>query len=98
MNNPIIENELSNKISQLSADNNYISSNIEESSAAHIAEYLYKSMVAYQTNLAESDDIAMTLVHFGALTTILVDSIGYIGNNLVVFHGKDMYGNPLELI
>ncbi len=32
------------------------------------------------------------------IATILVESIGYIGDSLVVFYGKDSSSKPLELI
>lgn len=40
----------------------------------------------------------MSIVQFNQSTTILVESIGYIGYNLVRFVGKDNSGKPLELI
>lgn len=72
---------------------------IQEGSTAQIvAENLYQEIVNYQANLAETDDVAMMIVKFNESITILVDSIGYIGYNLVRFGGKDSLGKPLELI
>lgn len=68
------------------------------STAKIIAENLYQEILKYQSNLPDDKDIAMTVVCFNEATTILVDSIGYIGYNLVRFGGKDNSGKPLELI
>ena len=40
----------------------------------------------------------MALTNFNQSTLILVDSIGYIGYNLVPFQSKDSSGNPMTLI
>lgn len=40
----------------------------------------------------------MALAHLGVTTTIMVDSIGYIGYNLIVFRRVNNSGKPLELI
>lgn len=40
----------------------------------------------------------MSIVQFNQSITILVKEIGYIGYNLVCFHGEDTSGRPLELI
>lgn len=72
---------------------------IQEGSTAQIvAENLYQEIINYQANLAETEDVAMMIVKFNESITILVDSIGYIGYNLVRFGGKDNSGKPLELI
>lgn len=70
----------------------------EESVASIVAENLYQEVINYQSNLTDGEDVAMSIVQFGQSTTILVDSIGYIGYNLVRFGGKDSSGKPLELI
>ena len=72
---------------------------IQENSIAQIvAENLYQEILNYQANLSNAEDVAVSLVQFNETTTILVDSIGYIGYNLVRFGGKDNSGKPLELI
>jgi len=72
---------------------------IQEGSIAQIvAENLYQEIINYQSNLTETEDVAMMVVKFNESITILVDSIGYIGYNLVRFGGKDSSGKPLELI
>lgn len=72
---------------------------IQEGSTAQIvAENLHQEILNYQSNLPDSEDVAISIVQFGQSTTILVDSIGYIGYNLVRFGGKDNSGKPLELI
>lgn len=72
---------------------------IQEGSTAQIvAENLYQEIINYQANLSEAEDVAMMVVKFNESITILVDSIGYIGYNLVRFGGRDNSGKPLELI
>lgn len=70
----------------------------EGSTAQIIAENLYQEILNYQSSLPDTEDVAMLIVKFNEATTILVDSIGYIGYNLVRFGGKDNSGKPLELI
>lgn len=70
----------------------------EGSTAQIIAENLYQEILNYQSSLPDTEDVAMLIVNFNEATTILVDSIGYIGYNLVRFGGKDNSGKPLELI
>ena len=72
---------------------------IQEGGTAQIvAENLYQEIINYQSYLDETEDVAMMVVKFNESITILVDSIGYIGYNLVRFGGKDNSGKPLELI
>ena len=72
---------------------------IQEGSTAQIvAENLYQEILNYQANLSNIEDVAMSIVKFNESSTLLVDSIGYIGYNLVRFGGKDSSGKPLELI
>lgn len=72
---------------------------IQEGSTAQIvAENLYQEIINYQSKLSETEDVAMSIVKFNESITLLVDSIGYIGYNLVRFGGKDSSGKPLELI
>lgn len=67
-------------------------------SAEAISQRLYDAIRTYQYSLPNKDDVALQVVTFGSNTTILVERIGYIGSNLVVFGGKDSSGKPLELI
>ena len=72
---------------------------IQEGSTAQIvAENLHQEILNYQENLSNTEDVAMSIVKFNESITLLVDSIGYIGYNLVRFGGKDSFGKPLELI
>lgn len=71
---------------------------IEDNSAVTISEKLYNAILSFQKSLPDKDDVALQIVQFGNSVTILVERIGYIGNNLVVFAGKDNSGNPMELI
>lgn len=68
------------------------------STAEQVATHLYNEIQRYQASLPDIEDVAMMLVQFNQSTTILVDSIGYIGYNLVKFGGVDNSGKPLELI
>ncbi len=68
------------------------------STAEQVATHLYNEIQRYQASLPDTEDVAMMLVQFNQSTTILVDSIGYIGYNLVKFGGVDNSGKPLELI
>lgn len=69
-----------------------------DSSAQQVAYYLYEEIKAYQNKLPDTEDVAMSVVQFNQSITILVREIGYIGYNLVCFHGEDTSGKPLELI
>lgn len=72
---------------------------IQEGSVAEVvAQNIYEEILKYQYSLPEKDDVAISVVHFGMSTTILVDSIGYIGYNLIRFGGKYSSGKPLVLI
>lgn len=72
---------------------------IQEGSTAQIvSENLYQEIINYQSRLSDTEDVAMSIVKFNESITLLVDSIGYIGYNLVRFGGKDNSGKPLELI
>ena len=85
--------------SQTSKQKMISAATIQEGSTAQIvAENLYQEILNYQANLPDTEDVAMSVVSFNHNTTILVDSIGYIGYNLVRFGGKDSEGKPLELI
>lgn len=69
-----------------------------DSRAEQIAYYLYEEIRDYQNKLPDTEDVAMSIVQFNQSITILVKEIGYIGYNLVCFHGEDTSGKPLELI
>lgn len=69
-----------------------------ESTAEKVAQNIYNAIIEYQNNLPDPNDVALKVVQFNESTIIMVDSIGYIGYNLVKFVGQDSNGNPLELI
>lgn len=69
-----------------------------ENSAETISQKLFDAIRAYQHSLPDENDVAIQAVSFGVNTVILVERIGYIGSNLVVFGGKDNSGKPMELI
>ena len=66
--------------------------------AKDIAYAIYDEVVEFQKSLPSNTDVAIQLVTFGSSSTLLVDTIGYKGGNLIVFRGKDNSGKPLELI
>ena len=70
----------------------------EGSTAEYVANYLYEEIIKYQADLPEADDVALQVVQFNQSTLIFVENIGYIGYNMVCFHGTDGQGKPLELI
>lgn len=55
-------------------------------------------VIDYQSQLSETEDVAMSVVSFNSTTTLIVESIGYIGYNLIRFVGKDNSDKPLELV
>lgn len=69
-----------------------------DSRAEQVAYYLYEEIREYQNKLPDTEDVAMSIVQFNQSIIILVKEIGYIGYNLVCFHGEDTSGKPLELI
>lgn len=68
------------------------------STAEIIAQNIHKEILSFQKNLKETDDVAMSIVSFNSNTLLFVDSIGYIGYNLIKFSGMDSLGKPLKLI
>lgn len=70
----------------------------EGSTAECVAKNLFEQIIDYQSKLSDEDDVAISIVQFNQSTTILVDSIGYSGYNLVYFEGKDGCGKPVKLI
>lgn len=70
----------------------------KNSTAEVVTANLYKEVIDYQNKLAETEDVAICVVSFDSKTTIVVDSIGYIGYNLIRFVGKDNSDKPLELV
>lgn len=72
---------------------------IQEGNTAEIvARDLHNTIVKYQAALPNTEDVVMMLVQFGQTYTIRVTGIGYIGYNLVCFHGEGIDGKPLALI
>ena len=69
-----------------------------ENTAPVIAHRLYEALCSYQESLPEEDDMVLALAHFGATVNIIVNKVGYIGYNLIVFYGEDSFGKPQKLI
>lgn len=63
-----------------------------------VAELLHRRIVEYQNRLSDTVDVALAVTAFNESTLLAVESVGYIGSTLVVFHGTDTQGKPMELI
>ena len=72
---------------------------IQEGSVAQIvAENIHQEILEYQSKLPDNEDVAMCVVQFNQSMIIRVDSIGYIGYNLIRFGGKNSDGKPIEVV
>lgn len=69
-----------------------------ENTAPVIARKLYEALCSYQESLPDEDDMVLAVAHFGETVNIIVNKVGYIGYNLIVFYGEDSYGKPQKLI
>ena len=69
-----------------------------EITAPVIAQKLYEALCSYQESLPDEDDMVLAVAHFGETVNIIVNKVGYIGYNLIVFYGEDSYGKPQKLI
>ena len=69
-----------------------------ENTAPVIAQKLYEALYSYQESLPDEDDMVLAVAHFGETVNIIVNKVGYIGYNLIVFYGEDSYGKPQKLI
>lgn len=69
-----------------------------ENTAPVIAQKLYEALCSYQESLPDEDDMVLAVAHFGETVNIIVNKVGYIGYNLIVFYGEDSYGKPQKLI
>ena len=69
-----------------------------ENTAPVIAQKLYEALCSYQESLPDKDDMVLAVAHFGETVNIIVNKVGYIGYNLIVFYGEDSYGKPQKLI
>ena len=69
-----------------------------ENTAPIIAQKLYEELCSYQESLPDEDDMVLAVAHFGETVNIIVNKVGYIGYNLIVFYGEDSYGKPQKLI
>ena len=71
---------------------------MEENTAMNIATRIYNEVLKFQAELPDEEDVAISCVSFGSVTTILVENMGHIGSSLVAFYGRDSSDKPLELI
>lgn len=69
-----------------------------ENTAPVIAQKLYEALCSYQESVPDEDDMVLAVAHFGETVNIIVNKVGYIGYNLIVFYGEDSYGKPQKLI
>lgn len=69
-----------------------------ENTAPVIAQKLYEALCSYQESLPDEDDMVLAVAHFGETVNIIVNKVGYIGYNLIVFYGEDSYSKPQKLI
>lgn len=69
-----------------------------ENTAPVIAQKLYEALCSYQESLPDEDDMVLAVAYFGETVNIIVNKVGYIGYNLIVFYGEDSYGKPQKLI
>ena len=71
---------------------------LQSTHANVVAELLHRRIVEYQKKLSDTEDVALAVTAFNESSLLVVESVGYIGSTLVVFHGTDTQGKPLELI
>ena len=90
--NTLIANE--QKAESLEQIKQYYSLN----SAENICRAICDVIRNHQSNLPDGQDIAIKASYGGIQSTILVESICCIGSTLIVFVGKDIDGNLVELI
>ena len=63
-----------------------------------IAKNLLGQIVAYQSQLPQEQDVSLVIANYGCPKTLYVSGIGYIGNTLLRFSGKNIDGSPSVLI
>ncbi|RUW58362.1 DUF6173 family protein [Mesorhizobium sp. M7A.F.Ca.US.008.03.1.1] len=71
----------------------------EEANPAKWAhERIVRSIIAFEEELEADQEIGARLVNFSAREPIHIDDVGYWGPDFVIFNGKNLDGNPVELI
>lgn len=94
---PDIQNQLNQNYAN--RQKQFTAADIEINSTAEIvAHNLLQSVLAFQASLPNEDDVVIEIVKFNESITLFVDSIGYIGHNLIWFGGVDSFGKPLKLV
>jgi hypothetical protein len=66
--------------------------------ASWMHERLVKAIMKFEESLDETKEIGARLVNFGPKETIRIEDVGYWGPDLVTFIGKNLDGNPVELM
>jgi Family of unknown function (DUF6173) len=61
-------------------------------------ERLVKSIIEFEKELDNTQEIGARLVNFGEREPIHILNIGYWGPDLVIFHGTNLDGRPVELL
>ncbi len=59
---------------------------------------LIKAIIDFEKKLADSEEIGAKLVNFGAHEIISITDVGYWGPDLIVFFGRNIEGQPVELL
>ena len=95
---PAISKDLMDILNEESANKSLANKIAVHTVASEVAEQIYEETIAFQKSLSNNFDVAFQIVQFGSQHIIFVDTIGYIGYNLVVFNGTDQSGNSVRLI
>ena len=66
--------------------------------ASWMYERLIRSIATFEQTLDETQEIGARLVTFGNQEVIHIEDVGYWGPDLVIFHGKNAEGKPLQLL
>lgn len=95
---PTIDTRFSDLMAKQECNEHMANEIAASSTAKAAATTIYQEMTKFQNELDDTHDVGVSLVQFGSSITVLVNSIGYRGYNLVVFYGTDTNGNKVELI
>lgn len=61
-------------------------------------ERIVKSIVAFEAKLDNEHELGARLVNFGGHETFHIDDIGYWGPDMITFEGRNVEGQPVELM
>ncbi len=71
---------------------------LEYNPAKSMYERIVKSIIEFEHELDETQEVGARLVNFGPQETIMIHDVGYWGPDLVKFFGKNANGHPVELL